>query len=71
MGSAAGVDAQRRHHSIVERLYHRLDMPAVLLGFGLPSDGAHAPNEQFYLPNFFRGVETVLHFIAAYAGDEP
>ena len=56
---------------IVERLYHRFDMPAVLLGFGLPSDGAHAPNEQFYLPNFYRGVETVLHFIAAYAGDQP
>jgi acetylornithine deacetylase/succinyl-diaminopimelate desuccinylase-like protein len=31
-----------------------------LLGFGLPTDGAHAPNECFYLPNLFRGIEACI-----------
>ncbi len=28
-----------------------------LFGFGLPDDGAHAPNERLYLPNLFRGTQ--------------
>jgi acetylornithine deacetylase/succinyl-diaminopimelate desuccinylase-like protein len=32
----------------------------VLLGFGLPSDRTHAPNERFYLPNLFRGTEACI-----------
>jgi acetylornithine deacetylase/succinyl-diaminopimelate desuccinylase-like protein len=31
-----------------------------LLGFGLPDDAIHAPNERFYLPNLFRGTETCI-----------
>jgi acetylornithine deacetylase/succinyl-diaminopimelate desuccinylase-like protein len=32
-----------------------------LLGFGLPDDAIHAPNERLYLPNLFRGTETCIH----------
>jgi acetylornithine deacetylase/succinyl-diaminopimelate desuccinylase-like protein len=36
----------------------RIDV--VLLGFGLPDDAIHAPNERLYLPNLFRGTETCI-----------
>jgi acetylornithine deacetylase/succinyl-diaminopimelate desuccinylase-like protein len=38
-------------------------IPVVLIGFGLPDDRTHAPNEKFYLPNFYRGIETVIHYL--------
>jgi acetylornithine deacetylase/succinyl-diaminopimelate desuccinylase-like protein len=31
-----------------------------LLGFGLPDDAAHAPNERLYLPNLFRGTDACI-----------
>ena len=37
---------------------HRIDV--ALIGFGLPDDAIHAPNERFYLPNLFRGTETCI-----------
>jgi acetylornithine deacetylase/succinyl-diaminopimelate desuccinylase-like protein len=40
-----------------------LGIPSVLMGFGLPDDNIHAPNEKFYLPNFFRGIEAVQRFL--------
>lgn len=41
-----------------------LGMPAVLMGFGLPDDNLHAPNEKFHLPNFHRGIESIIRFLA-------
>jgi len=38
--------------------------PTVLLGFALPDDGIHGPNEKFHLPNLFRGIETCIAFLA-------
>jgi acetylornithine deacetylase/succinyl-diaminopimelate desuccinylase-like protein len=52
---------------LVEQLHRRLQVPIVLLGFGLPDDDIHAPNEKMSLLNFFRGVETVIRFLAEYA----
>lgn len=40
-----------------------LKTPVVMMGFGLPDDNLHAPNEKFYLPNFYRGIEAVGRFI--------
>jgi acetylornithine deacetylase/succinyl-diaminopimelate desuccinylase-like protein len=37
-------------------------IPSVLMGFGLPDDNLHAPNEKFHLPNFYRGIETVARY---------
>ena len=42
-----------------------LRIPTVLMGFALPDDGMHAPNEKFHLPNFFRGIETSFWFLDA------
>jgi len=39
-------------------------IPSVLMGFGLPDDNLHAPNEKFHLPNFYRGIETVGRYFA-------
>jgi acetylornithine deacetylase/succinyl-diaminopimelate desuccinylase-like protein len=39
-----------------------LNMPVVMMGFGLPDDRLHAPNEKFHLPNFYRGIETAIHY---------
>ena len=41
-----------------------LGIPTVLMGFGLPDDHAHGPNEKFSLQNFFRGVETSIWYLA-------
>ena len=40
-----------------------LGIPSVMMGFGLPDDNLHAPNEKFYLPNFYRGIETVARYL--------
>jgi acetylornithine deacetylase/succinyl-diaminopimelate desuccinylase-like protein len=52
---------------LVEHLHRWLHVPIVLLGFGLPDDDIHAPNEKINLENFFRGVETVICFLSEYA----
>lgn len=39
-------------------------IPVVMIGFGLPDDHTHAPNEKIFLPNFYRGIETVIHYLA-------
>lgn len=44
-----------------------LGIPTVLMGFALPDDRMHAPNEKFWLPNFFRGIETSLWFLRSLA----
>jgi acetylornithine deacetylase/succinyl-diaminopimelate desuccinylase-like protein len=41
-----------------------LGMPSVLMGFGLPDDNLHAPNEKFHLPNFYNGIEAVASYMA-------
>lgn len=40
-----------------------LHAPVVLMGFGLPDDGAHAPNEKYTLDQFFKGIRTVTIFL--------
>ncbi|MGH9516063.1 MAG: dipeptidase [Terriglobales bacterium] len=40
-----------------------LKTPSVMMGFGLPDDNLHAPNEKLHLPNFFRGIEAVARYL--------
>ena len=40
-----------------------LGIPSVMMGFGLPDDNLHAPNEKFHLPNFYRGIKTVARYL--------
>ena len=47
---------------IVGEFERNLKIPSVMMGFGLPDDGLHAPNEKFHIPNFHRGIESVIRF---------
>jgi acetylornithine deacetylase/succinyl-diaminopimelate desuccinylase-like protein len=49
---------------IVGDFERELKIPTVMMGFGLPDDNLHAPNEKFHLANFHRGIESILRFIA-------
>jgi acetylornithine deacetylase/succinyl-diaminopimelate desuccinylase-like protein len=48
---------------IVGDLERHLGMPSVLMGFGLPDDNIHAPNEKFNLKNFALGIESLICFL--------
>lgn len=48
---------------VVGQLREYAGIPSVLMGFGLPDDNLHAPNEKFHLPNFYRGIETVGRYL--------
>ena len=45
-----------------------LGLETLLLGFGLPDDNLHAPNERFYKQNLIDGIATVIQFLDFYAG---
>ena len=38
-------------------------IPSVMMGFGLPDDNLHAPNEKFNLKNFELGIESLIRFL--------
>lgn len=40
-----------------------LGIPSVMMGFGLPDDNLHAPNEKLNLSNFFLGIEAVARYL--------
>ncbi|SFL58503.1 Acetylornithine deacetylase/Succinyl-diaminopimelate desuccinylase [Paenibacillus sp. 1_12] len=48
---------------IVEAFSRLLDVPVVLMGFGLPDENLHAPNEHFNLENFDLGLLTITTFL--------
>ncbi|MCD6289938.1 MAG: dipeptidase [Anaerolineae bacterium] len=48
---------------VVGIIKDKLGVDSLLLGFGLPDDNLHAPNEKLHLPNFFRGIETYIRFM--------
>jgi acetylornithine deacetylase/succinyl-diaminopimelate desuccinylase-like protein len=47
---------------IVAQFQNYLRLPSVMMGLGLPDDNLHAPNEKFHIPNFYRGIESLIHF---------
>ena len=44
-----------------------LGIKSVLMGFGLGSDDIHAPNENYPLQQFFKGIETIPYFYENFA----
>ena len=44
-----------------------LRIPTVLMGFGLPDDGLHSPNEKFRVSNYYTGIRAVAQFLEEYA----
>ncbi len=47
---------------IVGDFDHYLGLPSVMMGFGLPDDNLHAPNEKFHIRNFELGIESLIVF---------
>ena len=47
---------------IVGDFVKHLKIPTVMMGFGLPDDNLHAPNEKFHIANFHRGIESLIEF---------
>ncbi|HLJ15475.1 MAG TPA: dipeptidase [Bryobacteraceae bacterium] len=41
-------------------------IPTILMGFGLPDDGLHSPNEKYRLENYYTGIMTIAHFFEQY-----
>ncbi len=48
---------------IVGLFDEHLGIPSVMMGFGLPDDNLHAPNEKLHLPNFYRGIEAIAKYL--------
>ena len=48
---------------IVGDFVRELGIPTVMMGFGLPDDNLHAPNEKFHLANFHRGIESIVRWL--------
>jgi acetylornithine deacetylase/succinyl-diaminopimelate desuccinylase-like protein len=48
---------------IVGDFARHLGLPSVMMGFGLPDDNLHAPNEKFNLKNFALGIESLIRFL--------
>ncbi len=48
---------------IVGDFDRHLGVPSVMMGFGLPDDNLHAPNEKFHLKNFELGIISLIRFM--------
>ncbi|MEO1287125.1 MAG: dipeptidase [Chloroflexota bacterium] len=48
---------------VVPEIQRVLDLPVVLLGFGLPDSQAHGPNESFHLDQYESGIRTVITYL--------
>jgi acetylornithine deacetylase/succinyl-diaminopimelate desuccinylase-like protein len=51
----------------VTQMHDTFKVPCVLLGFGLPDENAHAPDEHISLENYFGGIKSVASFYSALA----
>jgi acetylornithine deacetylase/succinyl-diaminopimelate desuccinylase-like protein len=51
---------------IVGEFARHLGIPTVLMGFGLPDDGLHSPNEKYRVANYYLGIRTLAHFLDEY-----
>lgn len=52
---------------IVQLFKDVLNAPTVLLGYGLPTDNVHSPNENFSVNQFYGGIKTTAIFLSEYS----
>jgi acetylornithine deacetylase/succinyl-diaminopimelate desuccinylase-like protein len=45
----------------------KLGIPSILMGFGLPDDRLHSPDEKFSIDHFHKGIRTSIYFMDALA----
>src|SRR5579875_674428 len=51
---------------IVGEFASHLGIPTILMGFGLPDDGLHSPNEKYRIDNYYQGILTIARFLDEY-----
>ena len=56
---------------VVADLYNLMQIPVVMMGFGLDDDGLHAPNESYSIEMFQRGIETAIVYLDELAQISP
>lgn len=52
---------------VVGQIQEFLGLESLIMGFSLPDDNLHAPNEKQHIPSFYRGIETYIHFMSEVA----
>lgn len=55
---------------VVATLTDVLDVPILLLGFGLPDDRLHAPNEKLDLGQYYKGIRATVRLMERLGRDE-
>ena len=45
-----------------------LNMETIMMGVGLPGDQIDSPNECFYLPHFYKGIQISIEFLRLLGG---
>jgi acetylornithine deacetylase/succinyl-diaminopimelate desuccinylase-like protein len=48
---------------VVETFKEKLGIASLLVGYGLPDDGLHSPNEKFSLADYQRGIKTAAYLV--------
>jgi acetylornithine deacetylase/succinyl-diaminopimelate desuccinylase-like protein len=47
---------------VVVHIQQTLGVDSVNIGFSMPGDNMHAPNEKIHLPTFYKGSQALVHF---------
>lgn len=47
---------------VVTSFQEILGVESVNIGFGLPTDNMHGPNEKLHLPTWYKGIDALIHF---------
>ncbi|MDX9975412.1 MAG: dipeptidase [FCB group bacterium] len=55
---------------VVSMLQQKLGVDSIMLGFALPSDGIHGPNERQHMPTYYRGIEAYVRFMCGVGDGE-
>jgi acetylornithine deacetylase/succinyl-diaminopimelate desuccinylase-like protein len=51
----------------VTQMHDTFNIPCVLIGFGMPDENAHAPDEHIALENYFAGIKSIALFYESLA----
>ncbi len=54
---------------IISTFEQVLGIKSLLMGFGLDTDAAHSPNENYHLECFYKGIETITWFYKYYTDE--
>ena len=54
---------------IISTFEQLLGIKSILMGFGLDTDAAHSPNENYHLECFYKGIETITWFYKYFADE--